>query len=102
MFDLPVLTPCQRKEATLFRNWLLDDGYTMLQYSVYVRSCVTYEKVQKHSVRLEMVVPNGGNVRAFFLTDIQWGKALSVVGEDYIHPKQSVRPSMPEQIEFWE
>ena len=39
IFDLPVLTAKQRKMATRFRNFLLTDGYTMLQYSVYVRIC---------------------------------------------------------------
>ena len=37
MFDLPVATKKQRKEATRFRHLLLDEGFWMLQYSVYVR-----------------------------------------------------------------
>lgn len=35
-FDLPVQTKRQRREATRFRNFLLTDGYHMIQYSVYV------------------------------------------------------------------
>lgn len=37
MFDLPVLTKRQRSEATRFRHFLLDEGFWMAQYSVYVR-----------------------------------------------------------------
>lgn len=37
MFDLPVKTKRQRHAATVFRNMLLDMGYGMVQYSVYVR-----------------------------------------------------------------
>ena len=40
-FDLPVTTKAGRKSATNFRKFLLDDGYQMMQFSVYVRPCVT-------------------------------------------------------------
>ncbi len=33
-FDLPVVEKEQRKAATDFREYLLDDGYTMMQFSV--------------------------------------------------------------------
>ena len=36
MFDLPVLTAPQRREATRFRKFLLDRGFSMVQFSVYV------------------------------------------------------------------
>jgi CRISPR-associated protein Cas2 len=36
-FDLPVGTKVERREATRFRNFLKDDGYMMLQLSVYAR-----------------------------------------------------------------
>ena len=35
IFDLPVTTKKERRLATKFRNDLLDEGYLMLQYSVY-------------------------------------------------------------------
>lgn len=35
MFDLPVLLEEERKEAARFRKALLDDGFIMIQYSVY-------------------------------------------------------------------
>ena len=48
-FDLPVLSKEQRKRATDFRNFLRDDGYSMMQWSVYVtvtrggtRSCLIF------------------------------------------------------------
>ena len=37
MFDLPVLLEEERKEAARFRKALLDDGFIMIQYSVYSR-----------------------------------------------------------------
>ena len=35
VFDLPVLTKLERKRATQFRNDLLDEAFTMMQFSVY-------------------------------------------------------------------
>lgn len=46
MFDLPVLLEEERKEAARFRKSLLDDGFIMIQYSVYSRPCVSLEKMK--------------------------------------------------------
>src|SRR5690606_17027170 len=35
MFDLPVLTKPERKRAADFRKFLLDQGFEMVQFSVY-------------------------------------------------------------------
>ena len=40
-FDLPVKTKKQRKEATTFRKYLEKDGFSMLQFSVYMRHCAS-------------------------------------------------------------
>lgn len=37
-FDLPVKTKAEKREATKFRKFLINDGYHMLQYSVYAGS----------------------------------------------------------------
>ena len=39
MFDLPVMTKAERRAATQFRNFLLNDGYYMMQFSIYIRLC---------------------------------------------------------------
>ena len=36
-FDLPVKTKKERRNATQFRNFLIKDGFYMMQYSVYAR-----------------------------------------------------------------
>ena len=101
MFDLPVMTPKERTIATQFRKSLLDDGYLMIQYSVYARSCISFEHMEKHTQRLESTVPEGGNVRILFFTDSQWEKAICVIGKDYRHDKWPDRPVTADQIEFW-
>lgn len=37
MFDLPVETSEQRREYRRFRKSLINEGFCMIQYSVYVR-----------------------------------------------------------------
>jgi CRISPR-associated protein Cas2 len=53
MFDLPVETREQRKIATKFRKYLLDEGYVMMQFSVYYRICNGKDMVNKYLLRLE-------------------------------------------------
>lgn len=101
MFDLPVLTKSQRKTATEFRNALLDDGFFMVQFSVYTRACPDVDRMEKHADRLKKMVPPAGNVRVVFLTDAQWTRGLCLGGKDYerTHPPEKI--NMPQQVEFW-
>ena len=101
MFDLPVMTAEERKAATSFRKHLLEDGYSMINFSVYVRPCVDWQRMRKHAERLQTFVPEGGNVRSFFITDRQWQDAILVIGEDYSSRRKVKSPKMPEQLEFW-
>ena len=101
MFDLPVGTKSQRKAATGFRNALMDDGFFMVQFSVYTRACPSVERMEKHAQRLRRIVPDGGNVRVLFLTDAQWMRGLCISGKDSPHHHPPDELPMPEQIEFW-
>lgn len=76
MFDLPVLTAIQRREATRFRKLLLDVGYSMMQLSVYVRYIPTGGQSHATLRRLKSELPAGGEVRIFHITDRQWSTAL--------------------------
>ncbi len=63
LFDLPVRTKPQRKRATEFRKHLLADGFTMMQFSVYMRPCASEEKAATHLERVKKAVPPLGAVR---------------------------------------
>lgn len=39
MFDLPVLTSENRRNYRKFRKALINEGFLMMQYSIYVRVC---------------------------------------------------------------
>lgn len=72
MFDLPVQTKKQRYEATKFRNYLLDQGFQMAQYSVYYRMCGGKEYVEKHTKNIKNNLPSYGDVNIIALTDKQY------------------------------
>lgn len=102
MFDLPVMTDGERKEASHFRKRLLDAGYLMIQFSVYARPCVSYEALDTHAHLLKKIVPEAGNVRVIFFTDQQWQRAYTVIGPNYRQGNRELDPQMPKQVEFWE
>ncbi len=98
MFDLPVMLDHERKAATQFRRDLQNDGFLMIQYSIYARPCVSLEKMEKHSERIRKLAPCGGNVRLLFITDRQWGTSILIQGPNY---RPTLPDSPPEQVEFW-
>ena len=102
MFDLPVLTDEEKKTASRFRKDLLNDGYLMIQWSIYARPCVTYEQMDTHIAQIKAITPQAGNVRLMFITDEQWGKSVTVIGPNYRQGSRTVDPHMPKQVEFWE
>lgn len=80
LFDLPVKTKKQRRDATAFRNFLLKDGYYMLQYSVYVRVCNGADAVNKHRDRLRAHLPDDGAVRLLVITEKQYASIDILLG----------------------
>lgn len=72
-FDLPTYTSEDRKIATDFRKNLLEEGFTMFQFSIYTRPCPSRESVEVYSRRLERVLPPRGKVGIMPVTDKQFG-----------------------------
>ena len=101
LFDLPVGTKRERDEATRFRKQLLDDGYNMLQFSVYMRSCNSWERMQKHARRLRGFAPQGGNIRAILMTEKQWIKSIAIVSEHYRKKKKTGEMQQLSMFENW-
>lgn len=81
LFDLPTTSAKERKAAAKFRNFLLSDGFTMLQFSVYSRICANYDIYQKHLQRVERHAPQDGSVRIVAITEHQFTNMHVVAGE---------------------
>jgi CRISPR-associated protein Cas2 len=72
LFDLPVGTKKQRKAATRFRHKLLDLGFEMTQYSVYLRFCAGKEQAESYERKIEQAMPSEGKVHIVAITDKQY------------------------------
>lgn len=81
MFDLPTDTPKARKAYARFRKDLLEDGFTMMQYSVYSRHCLSMENAEVHARRMGDLVPSEGEVRFMTITDKQFSRIGVYVGK---------------------
>ena len=82
MFDLPTETKTQRKNYTVFRKALLKNGYTMMQYSVYIRHCASEEHSQVHIKRIEHILPKEGEVRILKITEKQFERMRVFYGKN--------------------
>ncbi len=96
MFDLPVTSKRQRKAATGFRKDLLQDGFNMIQYSVYSRPCPTEENATVHVQRVKNALPPDGEVRILRFTDKQYGRM-----ECFLSAESSSFETQPGQIEMF-
>ena len=76
MFDLPVTTKHQRREATRFRKLLIDLGWSMEQFSIYVRYVPTGASVIPEIQKIRERVPNQGKAQIVSVTDRQWSRAI--------------------------
>ncbi len=72
-FDLPTETKRDRKAANLFRKKLIDDGFSMFQFSIYLRHCPSRENSKVHTKRVKLSLPKHGKICILEITDKQFG-----------------------------
>lgn len=96
MFDLPTDTKKARKQYSRFRKMLLEDGFDMMQFSIYSRHCTSEEKANVHIRRIEQNIPPDGEVRILNVTDRQFEKMRIFWGK---MRKPTNKP--PRQLEFF-
>jgi CRISPR-associated protein Cas2 len=96
MFDLPVETPTQRRDYARFRKDLLEDGFTIMQYSVYMRHCANRENAAAHAGHMGKRVPPEGKVRFLMVTDAQFARI-----EVYAGKRRRPVETPPPQLEFF-
>jgi len=96
MFDLPTDTKKARRAYTRFRKALVKDGFTMMQYSVYIRHCASEENAEVHDGRVVANLPPDGEVRLLRITDKQYERMRVFWGK---RRKPTEQP--PRQLEFF-
>jgi len=94
-FDLPTNTAKERKYAALFRKSLLNDGFIMKQYSVYMRHCPSKQIANVHVERVKCDIPVRGSVTICMITDKQFGKMINYEAHEQVPALER-----PVQMEF--
>lgn len=72
-FDLPTETKIDRKNYARFRKKIMADGFTMFQFSMYIRHCSSKENTEVHVKRVKSILPPKGHIGILTVTDKQFG-----------------------------
>ncbi|MDN4754656.1 CRISPR-associated endonuclease Cas2 [Porphyromonadaceae bacterium W3.11] len=88
-FDLPTETKKEKRAYADFRKNLLDDGFRMFQFSIYLRHCASRENAQVHINRVKKCIPSNGHVGILCITDKQFGSMELFIAKK---PKQTPLP----------
>ena len=89
MFDLPVGTKKETRDATAFRQFLLDEGFEMSQFSVYARFCNGKESFDTHLSRIERHLPEKGDVHILTFTDRQYESIVRFSSQRRQRPRKN-------------
>jgi len=81
MFDLPVATKRQARQAHKFREYLLDLGFERSQFSVYMRFCNGKEQVEQYVHKIGQNLPEYGDVHMLSFTDRQYENIVRYSGK---------------------
>lgn len=96
LFDLPVKEKEDRRTYHRFHEFLVKDGYVMMQFSVYTRIANGLDGLEKHLGRLRANLPPRGSVRAMAVTEKQYASMLFLVGLPTIQEK-----TVGQQLQIW-
>ena len=96
LFDLPTETKADKKRYIKFRKDLLEDGFAMFQFSIYMRHCSSRENAGVHIKRVKRSLPEYGKVGIFCITDRQFGAI-----ELYENRRETPSPELSQQLELF-
>ncbi len=96
MYDLPTETRKDRKVASKFRKKLMEDGFSMFQFSMYVRHSASSENATVHSNRVKKMLPDYGKIGILQITDKQFGEM-----ELFYGTRKAEMPKIPQQLELF-
>ena len=95
-YDLPTETKKDRKNASLFRKRMLQSGFQMFQFSIYMRHCFSKESSEVHVKHVERCLPPKGNIGVLSITDKQFGDMLLFKGVEKVKGEPP-----PQQLELF-
>lgn len=95
-FDLPTDTKKDRRNAAAFRKKLIKDGFSMFQFSIYLRHCPSRENAAVHIKRVKTNLPPDGHVGILIVTDKQFGMM-----ELFYAKKEKDLPQVSQQLSMF-
>ena len=95
-FDLPTETKRDRKNYAVFRKKILNDGFQMFQFSMYIRHCSSRENAEVHIKRVKSILPPKGHIGIMCITDKQFGMMEIFRGRDAVDT-----PGTTQQLELF-
>lgn len=96
LFDLPTDTKKERKAYADFRKKILKDGFTMFQFSIYMRHCASRENADVHIKRVKSFLPPTGDIGIMCITDKQFGEI------EIFHSQKPIQVEQPcQQLELF-
>lgn len=93
LFDLPTSTKAERKAYTKFRDVLLDQSFSMAQFSVYLRHTAGRAQIEPIVRKIEAAMPLEGKVDILQFTDRQYADIVSLRGR-----RRRESPENPTQL----
>ena len=80
-FDLPTETSKDRKIANAFRKNLINEGFIMMQESVYSKLVLNNNQSELLLSRLRKNAPKKGLIQVLTITEQQYSKIEYIIGE---------------------
>ena len=80
-FDLPTLTPQNRRDYSRFRRYLVQHGYLLLQQSVYCKLALNPTAANLYLESLRRNRPPSGVVQVLTITEKQFSRMEFLLGE---------------------
>lgn len=82
IFDLPVITNNDKRAYRTFRKFLIKNGFEMLQYSVYIRTCPNRSFANKFYKKIKQNAPRKGDIQLLTITEKQFEDMEHIVCGD--------------------
>ncbi len=82
-FDLPMETTKELRDYTRFRKFLINEGFIMMQKSVYCKLSLNQTAVNVMKKRIDKVKPEEGVIQLLVVTEKQYAKMEYIIGDRF-------------------
>ena len=81
MFDMPTLSPNDKKDYRVFRKFLIKEGFLMHQFSVYTKLLLNDTQTQAMIKRIKTNAPKKGMITLLKVTEKQYARMIYISGK---------------------